>query len=65
MQGQYDQALAPDSAQIAHDRTGSSDKTLIWLENSGHNVLIDGEREWVQEETYRWIAERVDGKRRA
>ena len=59
MQGRCDTALAPDAAQIVHDRIGSTDKTLIWLENSGHNVLIDGERGRVWEESVAWIGERV------
>jgi len=32
---------------------------VLWLENSGHNVLIDGERERVWEESIEWIGERV------
>lgn len=59
MQGRHDGALAPDAAQVAYDRIGSGDKTLIWLENSGHNVLIDGERARVWEECYGWIRGRA------
>jgi len=55
MQGRHDGALAPDAAQFTYDRIGSADKTLIWLEHSGHNVLIDAERGRVWEESYSWI----------
>jgi len=57
-QGRNDGDLSPDAAQITYDRIGSTDKTLIWLENSGHNVLVDGEREMVWEESYAWIRAR-------
>lgn len=63
MQGCHDGALTPDAAQITYDRIGSADKTLIWLEHSGHNVLIDSERARVWEESYRWMCDR--GKRAA
>jgi len=59
MQGRHDGALAPDAAQITYDRIGSADKTLIWLKNSGHNVLIDGERARVWEECYGWMRGRA------
>jgi len=59
IQGRHDTALTPDAAQIVHDRISSADKTVLWLENSGHNVLIDGERERVWEESIEWIGERV------
>jgi carboxylesterase len=64
IQGRNDGALSPHSAQIVHDRIGSSDKTLIWLENSGHNILIDGERERVWGETHEWIRVRMEADAR-
>ncbi len=33
----------------------STDRTLVWLENSGHNLLIDGERESVWARSYDWM----------
>jgi len=57
-QGRRDRDLSPDAAQFTYDRIGSADKTLIWLENSGHNILIDGERERVWEESAAWIEAR-------
>jgi len=62
-QGQNDGTLPPEAAQITYDRIGSTDKTLIWLEKSGHNILIDSEREKVWEESYAWIRARA-GKHR-
>jgi carboxylesterase len=59
VQGRHDTALTPDAAQIVHDYVGSTDRTLVWLEKSGHNLLVDGERERVWEECAAWIAERT------
>jgi carboxylesterase len=50
-----DQSIAPHSAQLTHDRIGSADKALITLHNSGHNILIDAEREIVAGKTYEFI----------
>ena len=58
VQGKRDGSLPPEAAQITYDRIGSTDKTLIWLEHSGHNVLIDGQRERVWEESAAWIQAR-------
>jgi carboxylesterase len=54
-QGRRDAQLSPLAAQIVLDRVASTDKTLVWLENSGHNLLIDGEREEVWAGSYAWI----------
>lgn len=62
-QGRLDAQLDPQAAQIVYDRIGSEDKTLVWLENSGHNLLIDGERESVWERSYRWILDRAGADR--
>jgi carboxylesterase len=58
-QGRRDVHCAPDSAQILHDRIGSADKRIAWLETSGHNLLVDAQRHFVWEESYRWIVERA------
>jgi carboxylesterase len=57
-QGRHDTALAPDSAQILYDGVSSEDKQLIWLESSGHNVLVDAERQAVWQRSFEWIAGR-------
>ena len=44
-----DKSLKFDSAATVMERIGSRDKELITLERSGHNILVDGERERVWE----------------
>ena len=58
-QGRRDAQLAPDAPQIVYDGVTSSDKTVVWLENSGHNLLVDGEREEVWAQSYAWMIERA------
>lgn len=58
-QGRRDKHLDPQSAQIVHERVASTDKTLVWLENSGHNVLADGEREALWARSYDWMLARL------
>jgi carboxylesterase len=57
-QGRHDTVLAPNSATILYDSVGSDDKQLVWLESSGHNVLVDAERHAVWQQSYEWIVER-------
>jgi carboxylesterase len=54
-QGRRDAQLDPQAAQILYDRVGSTNKTLVWLENSGHNLLADGEREAAWAQSYEWM----------
>lgn len=58
-QGKHDALLAPEAAQTVYQRVASTDKTLVWLEDSGHNLLVDGERESVWAQSYAWMMERV------
>ena len=58
-QGQLDSYLSPRAAQITHDGVASTDKTLVYLENSGHNLLVDGEREAAWAQSYAWMMERA------
>ncbi|MGC9333223.1 MAG: alpha/beta hydrolase [Anaerolineae bacterium] len=55
LQGQLDTSVDPQAAQILYDRVGSADKELVWLEHSGHNLLVDSEREQVWARTCEWI----------
>jgi carboxylesterase len=57
-QGRRDAALDPRAAQILYDGLAATDKTLVWLEHSGHNLLVDGERESVFTRSYAWLMER-------
>ena len=54
-QGLRDAQVPPEAAQMVYDVTASDDKTLVWLENSGHNLLVDGERESVWALSYEWM----------
>ncbi len=58
-QGRRDAFLDPRAAEIVYDRVASTDKTLTWLANSGHNLLIDGERESVWAQSHAWIVQHV------
>lgn len=42
-----DQVIAPRSAEIIHEKVSSKDRSLIWFERSGHEMLLDCEREAV------------------
>ena len=50
-----DRSVKFESAEIVMDEIGSQDKTLITLTESGHNPLIDREREYVYAETARFF----------
>jgi esterase/lipase len=58
-QGRRDAQLTSRAAQILYDEVSSRDKKLVWLENSGHNLLADGERQSVWTQTYDWMMKRV------
>lgn len=58
-QGRRDAQVSPQAAQILYDTVATTDKTLIWLENSGHNLLADGERESVWAQSHNWMMERA------
>jgi carboxylesterase len=60
-QGRRDAQLHPQAAQMVYDGVSSSNKTLVWLENSGHNLLVDGERESVWQRSYDWMMRVTSG----
>jgi carboxylesterase len=62
-QGRRDAQLSPQSAQLVYDCVASPDKTLVWLTDSGHNLLADGEREAVWERCFAWMMDRIPGDR--
>ncbi len=62
-QGLRDPKVPPEAAQLLYDRVASGDRTLVWLGNSGHNLLADGERHAVWAQSYDWIMERAAGSR--
>jgi esterase/lipase len=61
-QGRRDAQLTARAAQILYEGVASPDKTLVWLENSGHNLLVDGERETAWAQSYAWMMERAAPK---
>jgi carboxylesterase len=61
-QGQRDAHLHPKAAQELYDAVASTDRTLVWLENSGHNLLIDGERGSVWAQSYDWVMRVLGGE---
>jgi carboxylesterase len=58
-QGRRDAQLPPEAAQTVYERVASADKTLVWLEQSGHNLLADGERKSVWAQSLAWIMDHV------
>jgi carboxylesterase len=63
-QGRHDAQLPPEAAQMVYNGVASTDRALVWLEHSGHNLLADGERESVWEQSYAWMIERASGPKR-
>jgi carboxylesterase len=53
--GRRDAQVPPEAAQMLHDGVASTDRKLVVLENSGHNLLVDGERESVWAQSYDWM----------
>ena len=58
-QGRRDATLTPEAAQVVYEGVASTDKDLVWLEHSGHNVLADGEREMLWARSHAWIVQRA------
>lgn len=54
-QGRRDARLTPQAANVIYDEVASTDKTLVWLEDTGHNLLVDGERKSVWSQSYEWM----------
>lgn len=59
MQSRHDRSLRPEGAAALLGRLGAEDKRLLWLERSGHNALVDAERETVFRETCAFITARA------
>ncbi len=55
MQGRLDKTINPQSSQMIYDLIGSQQKRLIWLEQSGHVVLLDREFERVAQISFEFI----------
>ncbi len=57
-QGRRDIYCDPQAGPLVYDSVASTDRELIWLENSGHNVLADCERERLWATSYEWMLAR-------
>jgi carboxylesterase len=57
VQGPRDSALDPEGARWAYERIPVPDKTLVWLDRSGHNIAVDAEREAVFGHVHRFLVE--------
>ena len=58
IQGRRDAVVDVRAPEFLYDAISSVDKEILWLENSGHNLLVDGEREFVWQRSYTWMMER-------
>ena len=53
-----DGSIAPHSGPRTYERLGAEDKELLVLQNSGHGLVVDSEREFVFERVAKWVADR-------
>lgn len=44
-----DKTIKPESSQVIYDRIGSTDKDIRWFDRSGHEMMIDWEKDRVFE----------------
>lgn len=54
-QGRLDETVKPEGAQEIYDGICSDDKSLVWMENSTHCVLLDREWESIAQQTAEFI----------
>ena len=59
MHGLKDRTLSPENARYLYDHVGSKDKKIVLLENSGHAITVDAEKEKVFEECYAFITKHL------
>ncbi|HFE66621.1 MAG TPA: alpha/beta fold hydrolase [Chloroflexi bacterium] len=55
VQGRHDETVAPDAGQIILDNVQSDLKEMVWLEESGHIVLLEDERGAITQLTRRFM----------
>jgi carboxylesterase len=58
MHSHNDHTVHPANANEIHDRAASTDKKLIWVDDSYHVITLDVERQKVYETTYEFIRDR-------
>lgn len=54
-QGRKDRTIDPSGSELIYSKLPSSQKSLVWLENSGHCVVLDQELDLVKSQTVRFI----------
>ncbi|MFA5836475.1 MAG: alpha/beta fold hydrolase [Bellilinea sp.] len=54
-QGKLDGTIDPDGAKVVLNQLGSPDKKLVWLENSGHTLLLGREYNQIYQDTLAFI----------
>lgn len=55
VQGSLDKVINPESANIIHDETESTDKRIKWYEKSGHVITLDQEKKQLHEDIYEFL----------
>jgi esterase/lipase len=59
MQGELDEMITPESAEIIHDTVSSQQKDVLFLSNSGHAITVDIERQLVWQNAFDFIRSRT------
>lgn len=54
-QGRKDRTIDPSGSELIYSKLPSSQKSLVWLENSGHCVVLDRELDLVKSQTLKFI----------
>lgn len=60
VQGTKDDVIDPVCSRIIYDHSGSTDKEILILDNSGHCLTIDSQWETAAEKTRRFIVNHMD-----
>ncbi len=64
VQGRHDETIAPDAGQIILDNAQSDLTEMVWLEESGHIVLLEEERDAIARLTLRFMEQALAGDKR-
>jgi len=59
LQSKKDKVVAPRSAKVIYEKVSSRDRSLIWFEKSGHEMLLDCEREAVVDKIMNFVRLRM------
>ena len=55
VQGELDEMINTDSANIIYNESDSDEKSIKWYKNSGHVITIDKEKEQLFEDIYDYL----------